>query len=130
MKTGLGIAFFLIAAGVAFLSLMPDKALSLYGYLTKSLGEEVSVSREEELQIQAVVEAVPDTGVPLSTYVEATSTRYRLEQVGVSVETFVITKEMVACAGEVLGTTRLLALRAGESPTATEITLLLPCQLR
>lgn len=50
-----------------------------------------------------------------------------LSTLGVDVNSFVVTPEMVACAENALGASRVAAIVAGSKPTAVEILKVAPC---
>ncbi len=78
-------------------------------------------------QIQETVATVPDKGIPLSTLKLSETQKSTLQKVGIDTQSFVITKDMVACSAEKLGAERTQALMAGASPSLIEITTLTPC---
>ena len=89
--------------------------------------ENVEEAAAKAKQIQETVATVPDKGIPLSTLKLSETQKSTLQKVGIDTQSFVITKDMVACSAEKLGAERTQALITGASPTLIEITTLTPC---
>ena len=89
--------------------------------------ENVEEAAAKAKQIQETVTTVPDKGIPLSTLKLSETQKSTLQKVGIDTQSFVITKDMVACSAEKLGAERTQALITGASPTLIEITTLTPC---
>lgn len=66
--------------------------------------------------------SIPLRDLPLSDSQKKTAATF-----GINVETFIITPAMLACAEVKLGTSRLEAIIAGQSPTFTESFSLMGC---
>lgn len=89
--------------------------------------ENVEEAAAKAKQIQETVATVPDKGIPLSTLKLSETQKSTLQKVGIDTQSFVITKDMVACSAEKLGAERTQALMAGASPSLIEITTLTHC---
>lgn len=123
------VIFFVLGAvatvGVFYLINMNRLDTSLLSDLTKK--ENVEEATAKAKQIQETVATVPDKGIPLSTLKLNETQKATLQKVGIDTQSFVITKDMVACSAEKLGPERTQALMAGASPSLIEITTLTPC---
>ncbi len=97
------------------------------------LKEGVSVKVEESLlgskgQIaSSTAAAISDSGIPLKDLSIEEAQQRALEVAGIDTETFVISKEMILCAEEKLGTEKIAAFVAGETPGVLDITKMIPC---
>lgn len=123
------IIFFTLGAvatvGVFYLINMNSLDTNLLSDLTTR--ENVEEAAAKAKQIQETVATVPDKGIPLSTLKLSETQKSTLQKVGIDTQSFVITKDMVACSAEKLGAERTQALMAGASPSLIEITTLTPC---
>jgi hypothetical protein len=77
--------------------------------------------------VGAVVERVPEEGILLSTLPLTESHKKALSAVNIDVETFVLTKEMIVCAGGNIGEDRIAEIIGGSAPSILEMTKLIPC---
>lgn len=123
------IIFFTLGAvatvGVFYLINMNSLDTNLLSDLTTR--ENVEEAAAKAKQIQETVATVPDKGIPLSTLKLSETQKSTLQKVGIDTQSFVITKDMVACSAEKLGAERTQALITGASPSLIEITTLTPC---
>ena len=123
------VIFFALGAvatvGVFYLINMNSLDTNLLSDLTTR--ENVEEAAAKAKQIQETVATVPDKGIPLSTLKLSETQKSTLQKVGIDTQSFVITKDMVACSAEKLGAERTQALMAGASPSLIEITTLTPC---
>ncbi len=71
--------------------------------------------------------SIPDAGIELSSLSLKPEHEAMLKKVGIDVETFVITKEMMACAEGEVGSERVSEYINGSSPTLAEMTGLIGC---
>jgi hypothetical protein len=123
------IIFFVLGAvatvGVFFLINKSSLDTSILSDLTTK--ESVEEATAKAKQIQETIATVPDKGIPLSTLKLNETQKSTLQKVGIDTQSFVITKDMVACSAEKLGAERTQALITGASPSLIEITTLTPC---
>lgn len=77
--------------------------------------------------IPKTLEKVPEAGLPLSDLPLSEKQKTVVETVGINPDSFVITKDMVACAIDKIGEERVSALIAGGTPSALETAKLVPC---
>lgn len=66
-------------------------------------------------------------GIPLRDLNLSDGQKQAVEKVGIDVETFIITNEMIACAERKLGAERYGEILAGEEPTFLESMSLIAC---
>jgi hypothetical protein len=123
------VIFFVLGAvatvGVFYLINKNSLGTNLFSDLTTK--ETVEEAAAKAKQIQEAVATVPDKGIPLSTLKLNETQKTTLQKVGIDTQSFIITKDMVACSVEKLGAERTQALIEGASPSLIEITTLTPC---
>jgi len=123
------VVFFVLGAvatvGVFYLINKNSLATNLLPDLTTKDNVEEATAKAK--QIQETIATVPDKGIPLSTLKLSETQKSTLQKVGIDTQSFVITKDMVACSAEKLGAERTQALIGGASPSLIEITTLTPC---
>tara|TARA_B100000745_G_scaffold299771_1_gene251435 strand:+ start:1873 stop:2307 length:435 start_codon:yes stop_codon:yes gene_type:complete len=133
-----GVAFLLGAAGTAGFvwylvqdTLAPDST-SILKDLTDSEAEnvpaaETDIQPAQETQSGSIAETVPEEGIPLPTESLTDGQKAVAEAVGVDVDTFVITPQMVGCIEQKLGTTRTQAIMDGDTPSVIEVARIAGC---
>ncbi len=71
--------------------------------------------------------SVPEGGIPLSSLPLTDSQKSALGNVGIDVNTFVLTQPMLECGAEKIGNDRIEAIVGGAAPSFMETTQMLPC---
>lgn len=135
MKTFIirSVLFFVISAVVTigvfwFVStLVPSKET-----VTKTIEEAATsipekAGEEVKKTADAVVDKIPEEGVPLSKVPLSDEQKKALAAVQIDVNTFVVTKSMILCGEEKLGKERMDQIIGGNAPGLIEITRLIPC---
>ncbi len=80
-----------------------------------------------EKKVQNAKFNIPDKGIRIATLKLSPEQKSLLKKVGIDTQTFVLTKDMLACASDKLGEQRLASIAAGAAPSILETTRLLPC---
>ncbi|HEY0964195.1 MAG TPA: hypothetical protein VGE31_00135 [Candidatus Paceibacterota bacterium] len=131
------IILFLFAALIAFALFWYVSSSSYAGRNLKTLGEKVSTELSGDAPVatntaqqtpdDTLTESIPDEGVPLASLALTTEQKNALTNLGINVETFVLTKPMLICGAVKLGDARIEEIKAGAAPSYMEMTKLLPC---
>ena len=124
------VIFFILGAiaTVAVFYLINRNSLTLDDfYGLKPTEKTVEEAVAEAKQVQETLEKVPDSGIPLASMKLSDTQKSTLQKVGINTQSFVITKDMLACSVKKLGAQRTQALIGGDSPSIIEITTLTPC---
>ena len=79
-----------------------------------------------EIEEEPIVEVV-DKAIPLRTLPLTDTQKKTAEAVGIDVDTFEITPDMVSCAEGKLGAARVAEIVAGDSPSFLEMASLTTC---
>lgn len=119
----------LITIGVFY---FVSKQTATQNVMLETIKESTStaVSKTEEKAAEAtsaIVEKIPEGGVPLSSIPLTDSQKKALSAVNIDVETFVITEAMIACAGGKIGDERMTEITEGSAPSILEMAKLTPC---
>jgi hypothetical protein len=102
------------------------------GSITDDIGVKIqesidSVWGKVDTAVSTSTLKIPDEGLPLSNFSIEGAQKKALETAGIDTETFVITKDMLACAEKAVGADRVAAFVAGETPTVLEMGKMSPC---
>lgn len=89
--------------------------------------QEPAAAASQETQSGSVAETVPAGGLSLPPDALSEQQKNIAESVGIDVDAFVMTPQMVQCAEEKLGTARIMEIMAGDSPSVIEVARLAPC---
>jgi len=74
-----------------------------------------------------VANTVPEEGIPIDTSTVSAEQKEVAKKVGIDLDTIVITPQMVSCAEQKIGSTRVAEIMNGSSPTTLEGISLLGC---
>lgn len=136
-----GIAFLLGAAGTAgFVWYLVQDTLSIDLVPADVRYQDMSTDQSEptldiagepsavqETQSGSITETVPEEGIPLPTQSLTAGQKSVAKAIGVDLDTFVITSQMVHCVEEKIGTTRTTEIRDGATPTMLEVARIAGC---
>ena len=75
----------------------------------------------------AISDTVPEEGIVVDTSTISADQKAVAEKIGIDLDTFVITAEMVSCAEQKLGSARIEEIMNGSAPTVFESVSLLGC---
>ncbi len=122
----------LVATVAVFLVIRSYSLPNTIAEIKDSVGVTVqeSVLGTEEVGGQTGVSstsAIAEGGIPLRDVSFNDAQKKALTAAQIDIETFVISREMLGCAEDAIGTERVTALQKGESPSLIEIGKLLPC---
>lgn len=124
----IGLAFLLGAAGAAgYVWYLVQDALSVD---VSPVVEQVDADLDAPAQQTfngSVANTVPAEGVALPPDALSVQQKAIAESLGINVDSFVLTPQMVECAEEKLGTTRIEEIMAGDAPSILESARLAPC---
>ncbi len=130
-----GVLFFVLGAIATLLVfftinayLLPDGVVSMKDTLGKKIEKSIDAALDRRgTSLATSTFKIPDEGLPLNTFSIEGAQKKALETAGIDAGSFVITKEMLVCAEREVGTGRVAAFAAGESPTIIEIGKMSPC---
>jgi len=81
----------------------------------------------QETQNGSIADSIPEEGIALPANALSEEQKAIAESVGIDVDSFMITTEMIECAEEKIGTVRLQEIMDGASPSFLESAKLAPC---
>ena len=98
---------------------------------TKEKSEEMieiqEIITQQETQNGSIADSIPEEGIALPANALSEEQKAIAESVGIDVDSFMITTEMIECAEEKIGTVRLQEIMDGASPSFLESAKLAPC---
>ena len=125
------LAFALVATVAVFLIIRNYSLPTDVTKLKEDIGAKVQESLTEgtgvDVAATSTAAAITDAGIPLKDLSLEGAQQKALEVAGIDTNTFVISKEMVVCAETKLGSERIAAFIAGETPSVLEVGKLIPC---
>lgn len=126
---------FLILSGIfllgAIIAVVAVYAMITY-YLSSGMSQQpqssaTDVTNEAPTNGTTTLDSVPENGIPFSSVKLSDQQKTVVNTLGINPDSFVITKEMLACAIEKIGQERVTDITTGSAPTVVETAKLVPC---